>query len=405
MSARSAKRKRQVAADTFQQPNAVHPSTNPQSFQEEQDFLDQVGELFEERKPDFSKTVNIALLGKVSSGKSSLLNAILMRERDNPAAQVGATSGVTTKLKCFRLDGDDHVLIIDSPGLDDVVAENSQETARILHHIDLGILVVTGSADASQKSHYDQLCHHAKKVFVVLNKIDEWDHLEQGAVDEVVKQWESVLGTKHIYRVCTKGYDPKARKDVPLELKGVEQLREDMLSFLAKERKDLLFARHLGDKRPYAVGIIAAALASVAGEAFIPGSAAYITATQAITITALYYLHTGRILSKSSALAALPSLAAKNVGMHLFLWAKSFLPPTGIVDAAAAAVAVLVTLAILVTVNSVFTMGADLHERELLKEKYGETDQRIKNLFTGVTLTKLSDPNFRRQMVYKVMFS
>ena len=418
MSARSAKMKQkqlpvleagnppsvQRTPGTKHSPHEVGTPQEELNLQEEQEFHNKVDAVYEERIPDFSKSINIALIGEVSSGKSSLLNAILERTRDNPAAQVGAVSGVTTKLKCFKLDGDDHVLIIDSPGLSDVIGENSQETER-LQYIHLGILVVSGSIDRNQKKHYDELRQKAKKVFVVLNKIDVWDHLQPSAVEDVENQWKAVLGAEKIYRTCAKGYDPEARKDVPIELRGVDELREDIFSFLAAERTDLLLARHLGNKNSYAARIISAALASVAVEAFIPGSAAYIMVTQAVTITSLYYVHTGRVISKRSALAAIPSLLAKEAGMQLFLLAKSFLPPTGIVDAAAAVVAVLVTLVMLATVNAVLAAGADLHEKKMLHDKYDQFDQRAKKAFEGVAMTDLLKVDFLKSLVYKVMFA
>ena len=118
-------------------------------------------------------------------------------------AQVGAEAGVTTKLKILRLD--ERVRLIDSPGLDDVRAENSQITREFLKHIDVGILVVTGAADASQKRYLDDLRSHCESsVFVALNKIDEWDDLEPSALEDIVNQWKQVLQAEKIYPVCSK---------------------------------------------------------------------------------------------------------------------------------------------------------------------------------------------------------
>jgi GTP-binding protein EngB required for normal cell division len=55
-------------------------------------------ELYEKRKPS-DNPLNIAVVGKVSAGKSSLINAILECEFGaETIAPVGATSGVTTKV-------------------------------------------------------------------------------------------------------------------------------------------------------------------------------------------------------------------------------------------------------------------------------------------------------------------
>jgi len=159
---------------------------------------------------------------------------------------VGAKSGVTTKITYYPLD--DKVLIIDCPGLEDVRNENSAKTKDFFKKIDLGILVVTGSVDSLQKANYDDLKKSAKKTIVVLNKIDEWDDLEKSAFEEVVAQWKLVLGTEVLFPACTKGYDPKMRQDIPMNLRGVDSIRNEIFEFLQTEGKEILLARHLMNK-------------------------------------------------------------------------------------------------------------------------------------------------------------
>lgn len=323
---------------------------------------------YEEKIPDFGKHINIAVVGKVSAGKSSLLNAILGCDRSDSLAQVGAHSGVTTKITSYRLDTE--VLIIDCPGLDDVRKENSDETTNFLKSIDLGLFVVTGSADVSQKDNYEDLKKHTNKVIVILNKIDEWDDLEESAYEAVRQQWQSVLGANKVFGTCTKGYDPKMRQSAPMDIRGIEEVKKEIFDFLETEGKAILLARHLKDKKKYAVRIIGGALVIVAGEAFIPGSAAYITATQAISIGTLHYLYTGKTLSKATALGLIGTFSGESIGMSLFLWAKSFLPPTGIVDVVAAGVAMLVTFAMLAAVKWVLESNYSLEQTDKLKEAF-----------------------------------
>lgn len=336
--------------------------------QDNEDFDKLLNKVYEDKTPNFDEHINIAVVGKVSAGKSSLLNAIFGRERSDPLATVGAHSGVTIKVTAYKLDK--HVLIMDCPGLDDVRKENSAETKEFLDSIDLGLFVVTGSADASQKANYDDLKRTAKKVIVVLNKIDEWDKLEESAYEAVVKQWKSVLGAEKVFGTCTQGYDPKMRKNTPMDIRGIEEVKGEIFDFLEREGKAILLARHLKNKERYAITIIVAALVAVAAEAFIPGSAAYITATQAVAITSLHYLYKGEVLSKSSALSLLPTFAGQSIGMTVFLWAKSFLPPTGVVDVAAAGIAVFITFAMLAAVKWVLENGYDLKQGDLLKDAF-----------------------------------
>lgn len=219
------------------------------------------------------------------------------------------------------------VKIYDTPGLGDIRAENTHETVEFLRKIDVGIFVVAGPADKDQYDNYLALKEHSTKVFFVLNKADQWDGWEPAAVQKVVAQWSA-----------------------PLRIEGVDELRADILSFLHARHQDLLLGRALKDKSPVVTGIIAATLLAVAGEAFIPGSEFFITSTQITAIVSLHYVYTGTMLDKRDAIAVIPAFIARSAGKTLFLWASSFLPPTGIINAAAAVIAVSITAAMLLAV-------------------------------------------------------
>jgi small GTP-binding protein len=336
---------------------------------EEKGFFDRVSAIFSKEAPDLSQTLNIAVIGKVSAGKSSLINALLRMSRRQAleVAKVGAISGVTKDLTILKLD--EKVCLVDSPGLDDVRAENSEVTKQFLSHIDIGIFVVTGSSDASQKRNLDQLKQCCDQVFVVLNKADEWDDLAPSVLEDVTEQWKSHLEVSQIYLTCTKGYDPKSLSS-KMDIRGVSRLRYDVEKFLEKKGKDLLLARHMAEKRSYAVKIIAAALIAVSGSAFLPGSAAWIAGAQSVAIASLYYLYKGEILSSETAIAVLPTFLAETAGSSLFLFVKSFLPPTGIIDVAAAGVAATITLAMLAAVNHLLSSGVELEQKELLQSRF-----------------------------------
>ncbi|MEP0849779.1 MULTISPECIES: dynamin family protein [Cyanophyceae] len=314
---------------------------------------------------------------------------------------MGAEAGVTTKLKVLRLD--ERVRLIDSPGLDDVRAENSEITREFLKHIDVGILVVTGASDASQKRYLDDLQSHCDSVFVVLNKIDEWDRLDPSALEKVINQWKQALQIEKIYPVCAFGYDPGTRPEIPLDIRGVSGLREDLQNFLASKGKDLLLARHMDDKKSSATTIIVGALVTVAVQAFIPGGAALMTATQAAAIVSLYYLYTGEVLSSKAAFAILPVVAVEAAGTSLFIWVQSFLPPTGVVNIAAAGIAVSITVAILATINSILASGAKLEEEELLKSKFRTYQKQTVMALKDLALTDVKDLPSWKAIIEKII--
>lgn len=361
-------------------------------------FLTEVEILAEEKSPDFSKTLNMAFIGKVSSGKSSLINAILKRNRVNCVSKVGAISGVTTKLKILRLE--ERVKIIDSPGLDDVRSENSQVTKEFLEHIDVGLLVITGASDATQKQHLDALRKSCSSIFVVLNKIDEWDKHSTSALKSVIEQWKKDLQIDKIYPVCAFGYDPETAPDFPLDLRGVDQLRGDIESFLEKEGKDLLLARQMAEKQSSAIKIIAGALVAIAGQVFLPGSAAFIAATQASAIASLYYIYNGKALAPKAAVALLPCFASQAIFSNVFLFVQSFIPPTGVIDAAAAVTAVITTTSMLAAVNYLLATGVKLEEKRLLQETFRKyKTQASKEVFLNVKLENLKNPDYIRETI------
>jgi len=236
---------------------------------------------------------------------------------------------------------------------------------NFLNKIDVGIMVVTGSSDMSQQKIFQQLKKNSRIVFVVLNKIDEWDHLDPPSVVEVENQWKDTIGlniSEPIYRTCVKNYDPRSRADAPIDIRGVDELRTAIFNFLKKEGKDLMLKRICYNKREYAIGIIVTAVLSSAAEAFIPGSAVYITATQTVAIISLVYLYTGRIITKKEALAVLPTIIGRTIGQNLFLVIKSFFPPTLVLDAIAAGIAAAVTAALLVAVSVLLENGFSVEE-------------------------------------------
>lgn len=370
---------------------------------DEKQAKQEIEQKLDQATKDLNKKVAVALIGQVSAGKSSLLNAMFKRGRDNPLAKVGAVSGVTTEAKSFPISK--NVTVLDLPGLDDIKASNSAVTLQRLLDIDVGILVVAGSADSGQKKNYDLLKQHCKYVFVVLNKIDEYDK-KPSALEKVKKQWHEQLGlsiNEKIFPICVEGYDPDYDPDIEMDIRGVDELMEAIYKLLEKEGKAIVLQRETMKKSELARRAVYTALVAVAVEAFIPGSAIYITATQAVAIASIHYIYTGEVISKNHVFAVLPLFAAQSVGSSLFLVVKSVLPPTGVVDAMAAGVAVSVTLAMLSSVNWVYENGYNLDNKKELKVHFNEFYKLLKDMGVGgiFDVVKSGDTNKIIELIAK----
>jgi small GTP-binding protein len=345
-------------------------------------FNEKVYQYYEENKPDLSKVVTIAFIGKVSSGKSSLINAFFGRGKDDPIAEVGAKSGVTTQVKFFKLD--ENVSIVDSPGLDDIKKENSEATEKFLKSIDIAIFVVSGSADKTQKVNFSGVKYRIPDTLFVLNKMDEFDDLDESGVDDVVTQWKTSIGVDHVFQTCAKGYDPKSRKDIPLRIEGVGALKEHVYQILSKKKKDILLKKSMKDKRSAAISIAVAATMAAAGSSFVPASTVYITGIQMTALSSLVYLYTGEVLDKKNITAIMFSMLGQNVGKSIFMFAASFFPG---VDAVGAVVAATVTAAMLAAAISFLESGKSLNDAAGFNDMYKKTYSTVKSMLNVTDIT------------------
>lgn len=387
-------------------------------MKEEEKLDEKLNEMFKDLKDQLDATLNILVIGKVSAGKSSFLNAFLDCKIDEPFFTAGAKSGVTTKVVFKKIS--DNIQIADTPGLSDIIDANSQETIKMLDDgIDIGILILEGSADADQKKHYNDLKEKAGKVFVVLNKTGA---ISSENLKMIMSQWKDQLNMSHdekIYPVVSRGYDPidKIKDEItgeeysiptddygrPKTLKGIDAIRDDVLDYLEKSGKDILLAKMLKDKSKKATAIIVTACVAAAAAAFIPGSALYIGAIQATAISTLSYLYTGQMLSKSQAITTIGVFLAESVGMNLFLFVKSFLPPTGVLDVVAASIALTITGAMLLAIATIFSKGHNLDNKSEMRQVFNGFKEGLSKDFKEAKFEDLKNKIFYKNIIKKYL--
>lgn len=158
-------------------------------------------------------------------------------------------------------------------------------------------------------------------------------------------------------------------------------------------------------KRPFAVAIIASATLVSGAEGVLPGAAAFIVATQVSAIASLYYLYRGKWMGRTQVLTLLPVFASEAAGGSLFLFAKSFFPPTGIGDVAGAVVAASISLAMLGAVARVLEQGYSLDEREKLREAFQRMSAKTKAERAYIAQNRRSwNKTFFRDLVHRLVF-
>jgi small GTP-binding protein len=317
------------------------PNQTPKSFFESSKAK------FEAEIAETPDVLNIVVIGRVSSGKSSLVNALLRKTRKDSLFRVRAESGVTSEVQSLKLNA--WVRLIDSPGLDDVQVVNSTATKKFLKRIDIGILVVDGSSDARQKKHLDDLKKQCDVVYIVFNKIDEYDKWKPAVLERVIAQWKSDLGVTKIYPTCTFGYDPEVNHDMKLDLRGVEALRQDIEDLLQSKWQTILESRSFNERRIDTIKIIANAMLRINEEASIPKRSPYILGTLAIASAEIHYLLLGQTLPGKEIRKRLALFMSGDLCAISFLWYGSPLAPDLILDLVTARRALVSSLVILLT--------------------------------------------------------
>lgn len=117
--------------------------------------------------------LDIVVLGRVSVGKSSLLNALLGREAFSTSPLHGETT--VTDRRAWDTVADGQVHLCDTPGLDEIGGEDRESLAhRAASMADVILFVVEGDLTRGEWAALQAATGHARPVLLVLNKADRY---------------------------------------------------------------------------------------------------------------------------------------------------------------------------------------------------------------------------------------
>ena len=121
--------------------------------------------------------IHIAAFGRVGVGKSSLLNALLDRDAFSTSPLHGETTDEGRENWHTLRDG--HVVLIDTPGIDELDGEERELLARsISHRADVTLMLCEGDLTDSEFRALEELCRSQRTVLLVLNKSDRYTQAE-----------------------------------------------------------------------------------------------------------------------------------------------------------------------------------------------------------------------------------
>jgi hypothetical protein len=236
-----------------------YASGGPVSAEVRAEIESTVSELEAKRQ---SQQLEIAAFGTISSGKSSLLNALAGR----PVFRTNVVGGTTSMRSEIPWPAGDRVVLVDTPGLAEVRGESrAAEAALAAKNADLVLFVVDGPLKSFERELLEALAAMEKRVVVCLNKEDWYEAHER---DELLSQIGEQVGAPAIAGRAVSVTDvvavrsrPTTRRRVHVLTDGREQVEEvpvepdigplarRLMTIVERDGRDLLLANLLLQSR------------------------------------------------------------------------------------------------------------------------------------------------------------
>jgi len=164
--------------------------------------------------------LHIAVLGRVSTGKSSLLNALIGESRFAVSPLHGETR--KSSMEPWSEVEAGGVFLIDTPGLDEAGGENREALAReVANRADLVIFVLDGDITETERSALNALLEEGRPVIVVLNKSDLYTQQDiDGLLASVRRKTEGMVQARDVLAVAA---EPRPATVIEVAVDGQEK--------------------------------------------------------------------------------------------------------------------------------------------------------------------------------------
>lgn len=164
--------------------------------------------------------LHIAVFGRVSVGKSALLNALLGR----PEFAVGVLHGTTqdSEQEAWRSGSAGGIHVIDTPGIDELGGEARERIAYVTaQRVDLIVFVVEGDITDTELTALRLLQSPARPILLALNKCDRYSADErQLLLDKLRLRCAGIVAPDDVVAVAAK---PLARTVIRVDEHGNER--------------------------------------------------------------------------------------------------------------------------------------------------------------------------------------
>lgn len=215
------------------------------------------------------ESLEIVAFGTISSGKSSLLNALAGRE----VFRTEVSGGTTVSRNEIPWPGNDRVVLVDTPGLAEVLGANREELAKqAARDADLVLFVTDGPLKEFEVTFLETLAKMEKRIVICLNKEDWYRPADRDKLlGQIAEQAKRIVPPENIValraqpgsRIRTRVLSDGTQNDetVPVD-PDISALAGRMQAIVKHDGRELLLANLLLQSR----GLVAEAKAAVQTE-------------------------------------------------------------------------------------------------------------------------------------------
>lgn len=165
--------------------------------------------------------LHIAVFGRVSTGKSSLLNALIGEQKFAVSPLHGETK--QSSMQAWSEIEAAGVYLIDTPGLDEAGGEDREAMAReVARRSDLVIFVIDGDITESELDALRTLLAQGRPVVVALNKSDVYTKSDLDALLATVRS--KATGLVQPDNVLAVAAQPRAQQVIEVDRAGTEKM-------------------------------------------------------------------------------------------------------------------------------------------------------------------------------------
>ena len=146
--------------------------------------------------------LHLSAFGRVSTGKSSLLNALIGEERFSVSPVHGETKH--SEMQAWNELEAGGVFLIDTPGLDEAGGEDRESLAKeVAGRSDLVIFVIDGDITDTELAALKAAIAEGRPILLALNKSDLYTGAERDALLQSVRdKTDGIIGPEHVIAVA-----------------------------------------------------------------------------------------------------------------------------------------------------------------------------------------------------------